>query len=781
MTPIIIFLSLVLPAVVFVLVLEVKLGKAIGFIDNQLQTTERQVGEYRSFTKYLRRKDRVVFDENLSSVLKSLNFLRTYRVFLERRQRVLIEQYHTRTKELMAFLEKFIPEYTKREVERHQDFFGSRSFDGQQLEAIVKLDSHNLVIAPAGSGKTRTLTARLAYLIRCGVNPDEILALAYTTTARDEMLARLRNEYGIPNANVRTLHSFGLELARHHSKFRPGVADKKKQRSFIRASLRRLLTEKRTFAMDLLRFAIESRTRKSEQASDSDPEKEYEYLRSQKHTTLNGKQVKSIAERDIANFLFLNRVKFEYETQASWADKNREYRQYQPDFYLPEYGLWIEHWAIDRNGDVPRRFLAGQTGYPTVRYRRGMEWKKGQFKKHGRKLIETYHYQWAEGILEDELKARLKENRVEMQELTMHEVLKIIREQIPHEDPVHELMFSFIRKAKTNGLQISHIDHRLKTGNWDREQRAFASLMIEIWKEYESLLSQNDMIDFSDMINYALEFVKQQKGEFPRKYLHILIDEFQDITDPQLELVKCLLRDDVNNTLFCVGDDDQNIFSFAGSNIHNILHFEKSFPYAEKTILSTNYRGPKNIVEASNHIARLNNSRIEKSVVPASKIEEPLALIEMPNNTSLKSYDEWEFQTAKDLLEHLLEGKKREEQIMVLARFNQPLKRLMLEFPNHEALRLRFLTIHRAKGTEADLVLLLGCVSGMYGFPSEVMDQRLLEIVKKDRRDDPDKLEEERRLFYVALTRCKNKLFLFTSRMKRSKFVSEIEHYLPTQ
>lgn len=152
----------------------------------------------------------------------------------------------------------------------------------------------------------------------------------------------------------------------------------------------------------------------------------------------------------------------------------------------------------------------------------------------------------------------------------------------------------------------------------------------------------------------------------------------------------------------------------------------------------------------------------------------------MPSNDS-RDYELWELERATELLKQLVDNKKPGEQIMVLARFNYPLQRLEEEFPHHETLGLKFLSIHRAKGTEADYVLLLGCTSGMYGFPSELIDQRVLDIVKKDPGDETDKLEEERRLFYVALTRCKNQLFLFTSRKSRSQFVSELKPYLTVE
>jgi len=300
--------------------------------------------------------------------------------------------------------------------------------------------------------------------------------------------------------------------------------------------------------------------------------------------------------------------------------------------------------------------------------------------------------------------------------------------------------------------------------------------MIPVWEKYESLLKENDMMDFTDMINFALQVVKHD-NHTPR-YSHILIDEFQDITDPQPELVKCLLDDGPDSTLFCVGDDRQNIFSFAGSNIYNILQFDNAFPYSEKTTLSTNYRCPKNIVEASDVIANLNRYQLQRRVASASNNQSPMRLIEMDGSRSFLNYEEWELQTAKLLLEQLFRTKKPSEQIMVLSRTNQPLDRLKLEFLKHESSGLRFLTIHSAKGTEADYVLLLACTSGRNGFPSEIGNQDVFDIVKKNQESENDKLEEERRLFYVALTRCKNQFYLFTSRSAKSRFVSEIQPYL---
>jgi DNA helicase IV len=714
-------------------------------------------------------------------VFGSLRFVRTFRILLSSPKRALIEPYYTRAKELKNFLDQFVPQYTTMEIQRHKTFFDGKSFDREQVEAIVKRDRYNLVIAGAGSGKTRALTGRIAFLIECGASADEILALAYTKSAGQEVRQRLRDDYGISSTEIRTFHSLGFELARCLPNARTGVADKPVQEGFISDSIKQLSLQDRRFAILLLHFATDWQAQESGPNEFEDVEKYYEYLRNQKYITLNRKEVRSIPERDIANFLFLNGVKFEYEPISRWADRDVEFRQYRPDFYLPEYGIWLEHWAVDGAGKVPPWFSAPPGNNPSEYYRKGMEWKRGQYKKYGRKLLETYQHQWKEGTLDDDLRLLLEVNHVIMKEMTKEEILERIRNLMPREDHLNELILSFITRAKTNGLTMGDINSRLAQPNWDRTQRSFAQLMIPIWEKYESLLEENDMMDFADMINYALQYAGNGNTRDARRYSHILIDEFQDITDPQLELVKCLLDREAGSTLFCVGDDRQNIFSFAGSNINNILHFDTKFLYAEKTIFSTNYRCPRNIVEASDTVANLNKSKIDRTIASASSIWHPIRLFEMKNLGTFQNYEEWERHAAKVLLEELLADKKQGETIMVLARNNQSLDRLKWEFPNNESLGLSFLTIHGAKGTEADYVLLLGCVSGRNGFPSEVIDQEVLEIVNKDRPSESDKLEEERRLFYVALTRCKNQFFLFTSKEKRSQFVSEIESYLLTK
>lgn len=221
--------SVALILVVLLFVLELKLARTIHFVDEELQASERQLSDYRDFNRYLKRRERTEQLIRLDSVFGSLRYLRRYGVFLRKQLRARVELHAKRAEDLNVFLKRFVDEYVRREVESSNDFFMSRPFDRDQLEAIVKKDTYSLVLASAGSGKTRTLTARIAYLVKREADQHSILALAYTRTAEEEMRSRLKSEYGIVDADVRTFHSLGRELAKLSPNFRTGVANNQQQ------------------------------------------------------------------------------------------------------------------------------------------------------------------------------------------------------------------------------------------------------------------------------------------------------------------------------------------------------------------------------------------------------------------------------------------------------------------------------------------------------------------------------------------------------------------------
>lgn len=743
----------------------------------ELEVLEQRTLEYSAHDKYLRNRQKVLWLGKIDSLVTGLQKLQSNPWYKRLGTTRKVNSLLSRAESIKRFLDGYLVEFVKLETERRRSFFQSAQLNDEQTFAIMMSDAHNLIVAAAGSGKTRTLTARVALLVERGVPSEKILALAYTNDAADEMSKRLSNQYGISGANVMTLHSFSRSLARQSINFRSGVASRERQGEFIRMGAEKLASQNRDFAARLLTFAVELKEAEERTQSEFPTVAHYyEYLRKQEYETLSRKKLKSIAERDIGNFLFLNGVKFEYESPLEWAERSVERRGYQPDFFLPDYNLWLEHWAIDREGNVPEWFSKGGAVSPSDRYRQGMEYKRRQFNEHNQKLIETFHYQWAEGTLVESLTRQLEANGVTLKPMSIEEVLARI-DKLIRRDPLYELMFSFITKGKTGGLGVKDLEARLSGGSkgWTRRQKSFASLMIPIWREYETSLRENNMLDFSDMITLALQVARQNGGDLARQYTHVLIDEFQDITDPQLGLIQCLTQDSSDeNTLYCVGDHRQNIFSFAGSNVYNIIDFDQRFLLPEKATLSANHRCPTNIVQASNQVMAAGSYK-DKPAVPALNSSYPIRLVEKNDSSR---YEKWEADKAKELLKSILETKKSNEEVMVLARYNFRLEPLRMAFPDQRNQRLSFHSIHAAKGREADYVLVLGCISGEFGFPSRVVEENLLDVVNVRKQDKKEKLEEERRLFYVALTRCRKQLFLFTSRTDRSQFLFEIADFV---
>ena len=156
----------VLIIIILLFLLELKLTRAIGFVGEQLKSNESELSGYRDYGNYLQGKERATTLKKLESVFSSLYFVGRFHLFLRKRHRALVAAYSKRADSQKTFLERFVHEYSMREVERSNDFFGTRPFDKDQLEAIVKRETYNLVLASAGSGKTRTLTARVAYTVK---------------------------------------------------------------------------------------------------------------------------------------------------------------------------------------------------------------------------------------------------------------------------------------------------------------------------------------------------------------------------------------------------------------------------------------------------------------------------------------------------------------------------------------------------------------------------------------------------------------------------------------
>jgi superfamily I DNA/RNA helicase len=295
--------------------------------------------------------------------------------------------------------------------------------------------------------------------------------------------------------------------------------------------------------------------------------------------------------------------------------------------------------------------------------------------------------------------------------------------------------------------------------------RDFYALCMPVVDKYIAYCINKSFLDFNDMISRSIALLQNHKDiahKFRNRYRYILVDEFQDVNNLQVELIKLLLTK--TTQLFCVGDDWQSIYGFRGSNVSYIIEFEKHFSPAKLIKLNLNYRSTQHIVGASNEVIKHNKFKVEKEI-KASKQSEHKIVVYSGNN------EEENIRFCVDTARGLLDDGMGSEDILFLYRRSKMYTPYFFHFKN-ENLRVQSKTIHAAKGLEAKIVFIIGLTDGYGGFPDIWLEDRIFQVVKKANHDLL--LEEERRLFYVALTRAKEKLFLITEKGKESSFIKEI-------
>ncbi|MFX0030156.1 MAG: UvrD-helicase domain-containing protein [Candidatus Hermodarchaeota archaeon] len=748
---------------------------------------ENKIQIEKEWQKFLKKDTYLIFDEKskiFDSIEQLVKIPRISWFYFKTRKKLKIIK-----KELKA-LKDLISNYNKIFVERRLDQYSS-FFDGKddnlkfpldtdQRLAIIKDDKYNLVVAGAGAGKTSLLTARIAYLIRRNdsVDPERILALAFIRNAADEMEKRIRKNYNL-NVRISTFHSLGWTILNEETGKRPNLlfdGNENDQYLLITDLFKNLLREKQ-YQDNLIEYLAYHPEQEVKEESFEYKEEYYRYMRNKKYTTLNNIEVKSVGERDIANFLFLHNIEFKYEPLVNWADKSEEDKEYHPDFYLPDFDIYIEHWGLNEKCEVAPWFTISTQEYLEVR-----KWKLEQFEKHQKVLVETWDYNRNQGILISNLQNNLKEKYpgIEFKTIPYEELIEKVFNFKEQRNEVSKLIVSFIRIAKANYLKPKRIEKRIKSGNYTRKQLVFGKLALEVYKRYQDFLKREDKIDFNDMINLAVKLVKANREKYRNKYDHILIDEFQDISHQRMKLIQRFVNENSHTKLFCVGDDCQSIFQFTGSDVRFFVNFEDYFPNPEITILNKNYRSSKEIVDMANDLIYNNKKQIKKRIYSIKGRAQQPIFIEL--NEKLKYSFQSQITNYYNLIEILISNGVKPSEIMVLSRFNRALRDLEQycganEIPTEfKAGGIRFHSAHGSKGLESKHVIIMNANSGLYGFPCEIQDSSVMEMAKRFVTENF--FEEERRLFYVALTRSKKFLYVYSLENQNSMFLNEINPYL---
>lgn len=295
-----------------------------------------------------------------------------------------------------------------------------RPLDTQQMACIVKDAPNHLVVAGAGTGKTTTILGKVKYLLATDAcKADEILVLSFTNAAASEMKARLAKETNL-DILVATFHKLGLGIIRKAEEKAPLIY-KGDSRKFIREQIDRCLENPEYARLLMLYLLFHRVNQKSE--FDFDTESSYnDYLTTNPPTTVKGETVKSYGEMEIANFLAQFGIEYQYEAPYKVDTRTEEFGQYYPDFYLPQYDIYIEYYGVNKQGEVPAYFSGRDGKTATEVYRESIAWKENTHRANGTTLIECYAYEKFDGVLLDNLKIKLQKHNVPLEPVSVDQL-----------------------------------------------------------------------------------------------------------------------------------------------------------------------------------------------------------------------------------------------------------------------------------------------------------------------------------------------------------------------
>jgi len=647
-------------------------------------------------------------------------------------------------------------EFIAKEIEEFSDYFEKvqkEPLTQEQRKAIVIEEMNNLIVAGAGTGKTSTIVGKAGYIIRKGLaKPEEILLLSFNRAVSQELQELVATRLDT-SLQVNTYHSFGLQVIAEATRTKPSVSelaeDKAKFSKEIHKFIKNRIKEP-AFTELIQEFSLYYFT-PYKSVFDFHSFREYvEYAKQVELRSLKGDRVKSFEECFIANFLYINGIEYLYEKPYEIKTVDTNHRQYRPDFYLPKYHLYIEHFGIDRNGKTAPFVSQSE-------YRRQTQWKRDIHAQHQTTLIQTFSYEHTEGTLLKNLERNLHEKGVVFNPIAKEQVFSEL-EELGRINQLSRLIADFLNLYKSCGKSIDEITNTVNVN--DTRTRKFLRIFSAVYEDYMLYLKEAGEIDFNDMLNEATKFI--QSGEYASNFKYILVDEFQDISYSRYLFLKALL-DQNNSRLFAVGDDWQSIYRFTGSDVSLMIDFEENFGFSERCFLQESFRLDDKLCQFSTRFILQNPMQIKKDVKGAiSKNEPPVSII--GGKTEIK---------IREILEAVSKRSENNQSVFVIGRYNRLKKKYFEGLPRLPYLDVEYITAHRSKGREADYVILIGVVGGVRGFPCQIVDDPILDIVLA--KGEPFPHAEERRLFYVALTRAKKHVYIIDDpSFVHSSFVTEL-------
>ncbi len=621
--------------------------------------------------------------------------------------------------------------------------------DSDQAAAWASPYEKVLVCAGAGAGKTRLAVERAKLLVQRGVAPDRLLFLTFTREATKEMRGRLADALGPAGPNhpmsgkeprVQTIHSFAGSLVRKSLPgIRPVVGNKGEDRIAVEGAWKQAVRDVLDSGDRRASFELAGVLGMHDLAKVGT---HYEFDEDNPHgegtiPAPGGIQVRSKAERTVVEELVRRNEPFEYERQVIWADF-----PFRPDFYLPRRGLFLEYLGL-WNHEVPRERFRYQTHYYN---------KLAQFNSRGleRHLVALYPGQL--GSLARELDSMLAQapgpGQLEMAE---SEALNRVRSRLDVlAEACHDIRTNLVKNAVTPEMIPAASAFKAAIG-----------LIGRLGEDVDRRLRRTGRIEYESAIALGPGLVHlDSTGQDPLEGIeYVFLDEFQDVYPSLFAFLHPMLT---ARKYFAIGDERQAIYGFLGGSPKFIRELPQRVPGTVSMTLRANYRSTPQIVEAS------------ESVLPAGTLR---TIASKPEGTAVEL---WELKDEKREAAALLERLAHEGSLgnlKVLGRFQPETDPVMATWAEAAlAHGGEYFTFHGSKGLEGDTIVVIGLVQGSkrLGFPLERRDHPILWTIKKAAGQEAQNLEDQR-LFYVALSRAKNRLVLVTEKGKRSPLLRQLK------
>ena len=685
-----------------------------------------------------------------------------------------------------------------------------------QVQAAVSHAKETLVVAGAGSGKTSLLLGRAKYLIDSGrATPEQILILAFNKKAAVELTDRA-TALGMA-ITAKTFHAFGKSIVEASGDSRTVVftedfeIDKFYETEFekMQADPAKAPVVARFLAQSLIPHRpTESFDDKSELAA---------FVRSLPKT-LNGERVKSHGEWMIANFLWSNGVPYGYERLYSHGGRGSVHK---PDFHIDNTNIYIEYFGIDDD----------RTTAPWIdnqKYLSDMQWKKTVHTQNRSILVELTYGDLKSGNLIPKFKAALANQEISLNPksdaqifvqaqaqkyqirllstfTTFHQHVRARRPELqvlrneatklgPRYNDFIELFFtaynSYVQtlvqlgqpdfsdlihqsadlineNSTTQTKFVRQLDRLVEIG--DREISptfarffAFAKWAVLGWQKL--VVKQTDETVSSAQ---TTSFLTKDDGSSLLPYTHLLVDEFQDISFDRYRLIQSLANFNPNLQTTFVGDDWQAIYSFAGSDIGIMRESAKARLGRMRVDLGDTFRLPQTLADAASSFVSQNPAQLRKEIKSTFDEVEPLVLhwdTSTENDSSLEN--------IKKVISRIgADANNPDCELQVIARYKNNLPSAT-ELSKLWAGPVKTGSIHSVKGLEADYVIVVDVKQDFRGFPSTILDDPVIQLVVPS--DEKFKYAEERRLFYVAITRARKQTHLICPGEEPSVFATEL-------